>query len=286
MKQAIKPVLIIALVFTLLFVITVPLSAESYNLLTVHFINVGQGDSILIQVNGKNMLIDAGPKNSSKTLLNYLNSQNIAKLDYVIATHPHEDHIGGMSFVINKYSINKFYAPKVTQSTKIFEQMIESLQNKNLSIIPINASTASIDLGPNTKTTIYSPVSTSYDNLNNYSPVIKLTYFNNSFLFTGDAAFESEKEILQKNSDINADVIKIGHHGSATSTAADFLKAVNPKIAVISVGKNNDYGHPASEILSLLKRNKIKIYRTDLDGTIVMSSDGTKISIKKNYRLQ
>ena len=286
MKQAIKPILIIALIFTLLFVITVPLSAESYNLLTVHFINVGQGDSILIQVNGKNMLIDAGPKTSSKTLLNYLNSQNIAKLDYVIATHPHEDHIGGMSFVINKYSINKFYAPKVTQSTKIFEQMIESLQNKNLNIIPINENTTSIDLGPNTKAMIYSPVSTSYDNLNNYSPVIKLTYFNNSFLFTGDAAFESEKEILQKNSDLNADVIKIGHHGSSTSTSPDFLKAVNPKIAVISVGKNNDYGHPASETLSLLNRNNIKIYRTDLNGTIVMSSDGNKITIKKNYLMR
>lgn len=286
MNRTIKPTLIIALVFTLLFTITVPLSAESYNLLTVHFINVGQGDSILIQVNGKNMLIDAGPKNHSKSLLNYLNSQNISKLDYVIATHPHEDHIGGMSFVINKYSINKFYAPKVTQSTKIFEQMIESLQNKNLSIIPINASTTSIDLGPNTKNTIYSPVSTSYDNLNNYSPVIKLTYFNNSFLFTGDAAFESEKEILQKNSDLNADVIKIGHHGSSTSTSPDFLKAVNPKIAVISVGKNNDYGHPSSETLSLLNRNKIKIYRTDLNGTIVMTSDGNKIAIKKDYQKQ
>lgn len=284
MKRAIKPILIIALVFTLLFAITVPLSAESYNLLTVHFINVGQGDSILIQVNGKNMLIDAGPKNSSKALLNYLNSKNISKFDYVIATHPHEDHIGCMSFVINKYSINKFYAPKVTQSTKIFEQMIESLQNKNLNIIPINSSTTSIDLGPNTKATIYSPVSTSYDNLNNYSPVIKLTYFNNSFLFTGDAAFESEKEILQKNSDLNADVIKIGHHGSATSTSTDFLKAVSPKIAVISVGKNNDYGHPSSETLSLLKRNNIKLYRTDLDGTIVMTSDGNKIAIKNDYR--
>lgn len=282
MNRAIKPIFIIALIFTLLFVITLPLSSESHNLLKVHFINVGQGDSILIQVNDKNMLIDSGPKNSSKTLLNYLNSQNISNLNYVIATHPHEDHIGGMSFVINKYSINKFYAPKVTQSTKTFEQMIESLQNKKLSIIPINDNTTSIDLGPNTKTTIYSPISTSYENLNNYSPVIRVQYFNNSFLFTGDAAFESEKEILQKGSDINADVIKIGHHGSSTSTSPDFLKAVNPKIAVISVGKNNDYGHPSSETLNLLKRNNIKVYRTDLDGTIVMTSNGNKI--KMGYR--
>ena len=246
----------------------------------VHYIDVGQGDSILIQVNNKNLLIDAGPKSDKKKLLNYLSSLNLDKLDYVIATHPHEDHIGNMDDVINNYNVLAFYAPKVQTTTKTFEKMVDSLKSKNLKINVIKKGTDSIDLGENTKVTVFSPTKDSYDDLNNYSPVIKIQYGKTSFLFTGDAQKDVEKEILANNEDISADILKVGHHGSSTSTTNDFLKKVNPSIGVISVGRDNTYNHPNDDTIKRLKENKVTIYRTDKDGTVVLSSDGSQI-IKK-----
>ena len=246
----------------------------------VHYIDVGQGDSILIQVNNKNLLIDAGPKSDKKKLFNYLSSLNLDKLDYVIATHPHEDHIGNMSDVIDDYNVLAFYAPKVQSTTKTFEKMIDSLKSKNLKINVIKKGTDSINLGINTKVTVFSPTEDSYEDLNNYSPVIKIEYGKTSFLFTGDAQKDVEKEILSTNEDISADILKVGHHGSSTSTTNDFLKKVNPSIGVISVGKDNTYNHPNDDTIKRLKGNKVTIYRTDKDGTVVFSSDGSKI-IKK-----
>ena len=246
----------------------------------VHYIDVGQGDSILIQVNNKNLLIDAGPNSDKKKLLNYLSSLNLDKLDYVIATHPHEDHIGNMDNVINNYNVLAFYAPKVQTTTKTFEKMVDSLKSKNLKINVIKKGTDSIDLGENTKVTVFSPTKDSYEDLNNYSPVIKIQYGKTSFLFTGDAQKDVEKEILASNEDISADILKVGHHGSSTSTTNDFLKKVNPSIGVISVGQDNTYNHPNDDTIKRLNENKVTIYRTDKDGTVVFSSDGSKI-IKK-----
>ncbi|OOM74287.1 hydroxyacylglutathione hydrolase [Clostridium puniceum] len=246
----------------------------------VHYIDVGQGDSILIQVNNKNLLIDAGPKSDKKKLLNYLSDLNLEKIDYVISTHPHEDHIGNMSKVIDDYKILNFYAPKVQSTTKTFEQMIESLKSKNLKINVLKRGTASINLGENTKVTVFSPTKDSYEDLNNYSPVIKIEYGKTSFLFTGDAEQEVEKEILASNEDISANVLKVGHHGSSTSTTKDFLNKVHPLISVISVGQDNTYNHPNNDTLKRLSENKITIYRTDKDGTIVLSSDGSNITKK------
>lgn len=246
----------------------------------IHYIDVGQGDSILIQVNNKNLLIDAGPKSDKKKLFNYLSSLNLNKLDYVIATHPHEDHIGNMSDVIDDYNVLAFYAPKVQSTTKTFEKMIDSLKSKNLKINVIKKGTDSINLGDNTKVTVFSPTKDSYEDLNNYSPVIKIEYGKTSFLFTGDAQKDVEKEILSTNEDISADILKVGHHGSSTSTTNDFLKKVNPSIGVISVGKDNTYNHPNDDTIKRLNENKVTIYRTDKDGTVVFSSDGSKI-IKK-----
>ena len=253
--------------------------AES-NKMIVHYIDVGQGDSILIQVNNKNLLIDAGPKSDKKKLLNYLSTLNLDKLDYVIATHPHEDHIGNMAEVINDYNVLAFYAPKVQSTTKTFEQMVESLKSKNLKINVIKKGTDSINLGENTKVTVFSPTKDSYENLNNYSPVIKIEYGKTSFLFTGDAEKDVEKEILATNEDISADILKIGHHGSSTSTTKDFLLKVNPSIAVISVGQDNTFNHPNDGTINRLNDNKVTIYRTDKNGTVILSSDGSKI-IKK-----
>lgn len=244
----------------------------------VHFIDVGQGDSILIQVNNKNILIDSGPKSDRKKFNDYLSSLNLKKLDYVIATHPHEDHIGNMVDVIKKYDIVQFYAPKVKTTTKTFEEMIEALKDKSLKINVIKRETNSIDLGVNTKLSVFSPSKDYYEDLNNYSPVIKVQYGSTSFLFTGDAQKDVEKEILDSNDDISADVLKIGHHGSTTSTSKDFLDKVHPSIAVISVGKYNTYNHPNKNTLSLLNNSNIITYRTDQNGTVIISSDGSKIT--------
>ncbi len=247
----------------------------------VHFIDVGQGDSILVQINNKNLLIDSGPKSDEKKFIGYLSSLNLDKLDYVIATHPHEDHIGNMVDVIKDYNILKFYAPKVQSTTKTFEEMIDALKDKDLKINVIKRGTNSIDLGPNTQVTVFSPMRDSYEDLNNYSPVIKIQYSNTSFLFTGDAQKDVEKEILDNNYDISADVLKIGHHGSSTSTSSDFLSKVNPSIAVISVGKDNIYNHPNKDTLKLLSIHNIETYRTDTNGNVVVSSDGSKITVVK-----
>jgi competence protein ComEC len=251
------------------------------NKMLVHFIDVGQGDSILIQVNNKNLLIDSGPRSDRKKFNNYLSSLKLDKLDYVIATHPHEDHIGNMADVIKDYNILEFYAPKVQSTTKTFEEMIDALKDKNLKINVIKRGTNSIDLGENTLVTVFSPNKDSYEDLNNYSPIIKIQYGSTSFLFTGDAQKDVEEEILKDNDDISADVLKVGHHGSSTSTSKDFLSKVNPSIAVISVGKDNIYNHPNKETLKLLNANNIATYRTDTNGTILISSDGNKITVTK-----
>jgi len=244
----------------------------------VHYIDVGQGDAILVQVNNKNLLIDAGPKSGKDDLLDYISKLKIQKLDYVIATHPHEDHIGGMADTINKYEIGAFYAPKAESTSKTFEKMIDALKDKDLKIHTIKAGVDSIDLGTGTKVSIYSPNKDKYENLNNYSPIIKIQFGSNSFLFTGDAEKEVEHEVLNLNVNLKADVLKIGHHGSSSSTSEEFFRAVSPSIGIISVGIDNSYGHPHKETLKLLDNNKITVFRTDKDGSIVIVSDGTKLT--------
>ena len=243
----------------------------------VHYINVNQGDSILIQVNNKNVLIDAGPRDSKTALMDYLKDLNLEKLDYVIATHPHEDHIGNMADIIHTFKVENFIAPKVQSTTKTFERMVSALKDKNLKIAPITAKDNYINLGDDTKVSVLSPSKDKYESLNNYSPVIKVQYKNTSFLFTGDAEKEVEKEIISANYNISADVLKLGHHGSSSSTSEQFLSKVNPSICVISVGKDNSYGHPHKETLDLINKNNLTVYRTDKDGNIVLISDGTNI---------
>lgn len=274
----INPILLIVLIyaFTNLSPYIDSYTHSSQNML-IHYIDVGQGDCILVQVNNKNLLIDSGPSSSKNKLMKYLKKIKLSNIDYVIATHPHEDHIGNMSRIIDSFNIENFYAPKISDTSKSFEDMVYSLKNKNLKINIIKRGTDNIDLGNNTNVCVFSPIKDSYDNLNNYSPVIKIEYGRTSFLFTGDAEKEVEESILCSHDDISADVIKIGHHGSSTSTSSNFLKAVNPSFAVISVGKNNVYNHPDKGTINLLTQNNVSIYRTDIDKNILLISDGNTI---------
>ncbi|MVX63293.1 MBL fold metallo-hydrolase [Clostridium chromiireducens] len=246
--------------------------------LKIHYIDVGQGDSELIQIDGKNILIDAGT--SDKKALNYLKSIGITSLDYVIATHPHEDHIGSMDDVINNCNVRTFYAPKVTATTKTYENMVKALKSKNLKI---NVPKVGDELNVGKATlTFLAPNSSKYEDMNNYSIVIKLKYGNKNFIFMGDAEDVSEKEILGKQLDIRADILKVGHHGSHSSTTQAFLDQVNPKYAVISCEKGNDYGHPHKETIDRLKGKNINVFRTDLQGTIIATSDGKEIKFNVN----
>lgn len=182
-----------------------------------------------------------------------------------------------MASVIKSFRVDQFYAPKVTTTTQTFEDMIRSLRSKNLKIKATSAD-ITLDLGPNTTCIMLSPNKTNYNNTNDYSCAIKISYKNSTYLFTGDIGTINEQEILGKGYDLNAQVLKIAHHGSKTSTSQEFLNAVSPKIAVISCGFYNSYGHPNKETLDKLKKLNCIVYRTDLDKDIVLISDGTNIS--------
>ena len=241
----------------------------------VHFIDVGQGDAILIQLSsGKNILIDAGT--TSTPVIAYLNKSNIKRLDGVIATHPHSDHIGGMADIIKSFDVGSFYMPRVTHTTKTFENMINAVKNKGLKATEAKAG-VSIDVGQGFKVYFIAPNSSSYDNLNNYSAVLKLELGKTAFLFTGDAEDISENEMLRHN--LQSELLKVGHHGSNSSSTASFLNAVKPQFAVICVGSDNTYGHPSSEVLGRLQAAGAKIYRTDEQGTIIATSNGSSISM-------
>lgn len=244
--------------------------------LKVYITDVGQADSILIRDGNYNMLIDAGNNSDGEKLVKYYKELGITSFKYVFASHPHEDHIGGMDDIINNFDIENFYMPDKLSTTKTFEDMLDTLERKNLKyIVPkvndkLSLNNSNIDV-------IY--VGSDESDINDSSIVLKLNYFSNSFLFTGDLGSNKEKEILNSGANIKADVLKVGHHGSSYSTASSFLDKVNPSFAAISVGKNNIYKHPASSTLEKLNKKGIKVYRTDLDGTILFESNGKDISV-------
>lgn len=249
--------------------------------MAVNYIDVGQGDATLIRVNGKNLLIDAGPNKSSDQLVSYIKNLGVTTIDYVIATHPHEDHIGGMDEIFYEFEIKNFLAPKVEHTTKTFEKMMTVVSNEGLKPIQLKAGSGDkIDLGDGTSVEVFSPVQDKYDDLNDYSPIMKISFGDTSFIFTGDAEKLVEKEVINSGVNLDSDVLKIGHHGSTTSSSEEFIKLVEPSIAVIPVGVGNDYGHPHKETLDLLNKYNVKILRNDELGDIVIESNGKDITIK------
>ena len=247
------------------------------DLLKVHYLDVGQGDSIFVELpNNETMLIDAAESYQSENIINYLKNLNYKKIDYVIGTHPHTDHIGGLKDIINTFEIGKIYMPKVISTTKTYESLLMAIKDKNLKINTAKAGTSIIDTDA-LKINILAPNNSTYTELNNYSVVTKITYGTTKFLFMGDAEKLSENEIKEN---VTADVIKIGHHGSNTSSSIDFIKKVNAKYGIISVGLNNKYNLPKEETITNWENSGTKIYLTSTNGTIRASSDGTNIKIE------
>lgn len=242
---------------------------------SVSFIDVGQADSVLIRNGNYNMLIDAGNNEDGEKLVNYFKSLGIEEFTYVFATHPHEDHIGGMDDIINNFKIDNYYMSNKLSTTKTFMDVLDALDGRNLKYtVPNKGDT--LKLGDANIKVIYPGDDKS--NINDSSIVLKITYGKNSFLLTGDATSNVERKIY--NEDIKSDVLKVAHHGSSYSSIDVFLDKVKPYYAVISVGKNNIYNHPSNKTLEKLNKRNIKVYRTDLDGTIVFISNGDNLSVK------
>ena len=244
---------------------------ESENILQIHFFDVGQADSTLIISGQKTMLIDAGTNEMGEKVVENIKKLGIERIDYLIGTHPHEDHIGGLDDVIKNFEIGIIYMPKIQTNTKTFEDVLDAIAEKNLTItIPkkgekfiLGKAKCEIMLcGTGTKE--------EKENLNLSSIVTKVTYGNQNYLFMGDA----EKENEQSRTWTKVNVLKVGHHGSDTSSSVKFLEQVEPQIAIISVGKNNTYGHPKQVILDRLNKIGSVVYMTKDKGNILIESDG------------
>lgn len=241
---------------------------------TVHFIDVGQGDSEFIELpDGKTILIDASTRSAGEGVVSYIEDLGYNAIDVVIATHPHEDHIGGLPDVIDAFDIGQMYMSNGVTATKIFETLLDEISQKN---IPTEVPTAGATLmsGTGYSLTCVGPMGSEYDNLNDYSLVARLDVGDSSFLFTGDCEAECEQEMIDAGMDLDVDVLKVGHHGSSTSSSEAFLDAVSPEVAVISCGADNEYGHPHSETLEKLDSLGCTVLRTDLNGDITVSTDG------------
>lgn len=241
----------------------------------VHFIDVGQADAALILCDGKAMLIDGGNVGDSSKLYTYLKKHSVAHLDYVIGTHAHEDHIGGIAGALNYASVSTVYCPVTSYSTNAFNNFAKAVQKHNTSItVPSVGMTFSLG-SANCKVLA---VNTSSDT-NNSSIVLRITYGQTSFLFTGDAEREVEQVVLNRGETLKSTVLKVGHHGSDTSSSYVWLREIMPEYAVISVGTGNSYGHPTEETLSRLRDADVKTFRTDLQGDIICISDGKTVSV-------
>ncbi len=254
---------------------SIPPSTEGE--MRVHFLDVGQGDSIFIELpNGECMLIDASEREVVGRIISYIDCFGYKKIDHLVATHPHADHIGGMQTVIEHFEIGEVYMPEAVTDTKTFINLLEAMEAKGLSITAVTAGLA-FDFGGASGKFVAPTV--IVDDMNNCSAVLHLTFGDNAFLFTGDAEIDEEATI---SADIKCDVLKVGHHGSSTSSGEYLLGKARPSVAIISCGEGNSYGHPHSEALERLENAGVeKIYRTDISGTVTVVADGRSLEISE-----
>ncbi len=256
-----------------------PLSGETAE---VHFIDVGQGDSMLIQCGGKNILIDAGENDKGTVVNAYLDKLGIETLDLVIGTHPHSDHIGGLDVVLDAHPVERVILPvlpeSMTPTTRTYEDLLKSIQAQGLKITAAKPG-KSYSFGTGTLE-ILGPVKDSYEDLNDFSVVCRFTFGEWSFLFTGDMETDAEADLLDAGTDVSARVLKLGHHGSSTSTSQAFLDAVDPEVCVMEVGEGNSYNHPHRETVQKMDEGGYAVYRTDQNGSIVFVTDGEACSVR------
>ena len=241
----------------------------------IYFIDVGEADSILVKDKDEFTLIDTGNNEDGPKLVNYFKELGITKFKYLIGTHPHEDHIGGMDDIIREFDVEHIYMPDVETEYKTYTEIVDLVKSKDMTI-----ETPEVDSTFTMNDSIFNVlwISNSEEEINDDSIVLKLNYKNTSYIFTGDATKNVELKILDK--DLKCDVLKLGHHGSSDASSAQFLEKTKPQYGIISVGKNNEYGHPHDITLKKLNYLNTKIYRTDLDGTIILTSDGENILIE------
>ena len=244
-------------------------TTEKHSGLTVEFINVGQGDCTLISCDGINMLVDCGEKEHYQIVIDYLRKRNITHFDYVLLSHPHSDHGGGMKEIIENYSIGNFLLPQINEGSPekndFYFEMISALEEKEVSHKQVTA--GEIYTLSDAEIEILGPLETS-DDENEMSVVCMLKYGDKKFLFTGDAPVSEELDLIENGADLDCDVLKVSHHGSKDATSDEFLRKATPEYAVIGVGEYNEYRHPHWKTVKKLMKKDIAIYRTDRDGTI------------------
>ncbi|MFR1710530.1 MAG: ComEC/Rec2 family competence protein [Clostridium sp.] len=276
-------ILLLITLFLLGYVIRGNLASTLKNSQTkIHFINVGQGDAILIENKNFNILIDSGPNSAKDNIISYLKINGIKKLDYVIASHPHEDHIGSMDDIVNKFDIGEFIMPKVLTTDEDLNNLLKALKNKKLLVKNLN-SNFKIKLSKDAYIDFLWTGDISDDNLNNHSIVMKYITKNISFLFTGDMEEEIENVLLASKNPLKSTVLKVAHHGSKTSSSKAFISKIQPQVSVISCGMGNDYGHPNKITLDTLKSINSKILRSDINGNIIIKTNGDKLMIYTEY---
>ncbi len=243
----------------------------------ITFLDVGNADCSVVQMeDGTNLVIDAGTRDQADNILFTLRKKGIEKIDFLIATHPHSDHIGSMEEIMDVIQVDKVVLPSVVHTSKLYEDMLEKIKEQGIPAVWAEAGVVLKETEKYSLKLVAPQKGQDYESLNDYSAVLHVTYGETRFLFTGDAEELSEKEMLAY--DIRADVLKVGHHGSKTSSSKAFIAKVNPRIAVISCDEKNDYGHPHKETLATLQ--EAQIYRTDEDGDITIHTDGTQITVK------
>lgn len=243
--------------------------------LEVHFIDVGQGDATLIKADGHAMLIDAGENDKGTAVQLYLKKQGVDRLDYLVLTHTDSDHIGGADVIISKFDIGQIFLSDFKKDNKTYRELMDSMKSRNMTFSTSEAG-AEYELG-DAIVTFIAPNDT-YEDPNNSSIALIMDYGENSFLFSGDCEEEAEEDILENGMNLDVDVYQVGHHGSRSSSTEYFLDAMTPEYAVISCAEGNSYGHPHAQTLNNLRARRIKVFRTDEQGSIVAYSDGTGIT--------